>query len=149
MSLAFYTINYKHKYFVYSEHTAKARHMGVQVEYLNSDFEISDEDDEESYKAYLTEVYGLFSDEETALQASEQVEPPLESLDKFLLIYFPSESPALFAINREVHDGLARLNISHFEKYIPQVMHIFGNRIEGEDLPRPESHQIPAEWLER
>jgi hypothetical protein len=150
MSVLFYTINYKHQYFYFAEHTPKYRKKGVQVEYLDENFQIADADDVESFKAYFIEVYGTFMDDATRVLNPELQPLGDEELRRMLMIYIPSDNtPALFAIDEEVHDGLARLNISHYEKSIPQLELIFENEIDSDELPNPDSHRMPPEWLER
>lgn len=149
MSVLFYTINYPHKHFYFAEHTPKSRKKGVRLEYLDERFQIADEDDEESFKAYMVEVYGIFTEDTSRFMNPELQPLGDDELRRILMVYIPSETPALFAIDEESHDGLARLNISHYEKAIPHLRLIFEEAIEEEDLPDPDTHRMPPEWLER
>ena len=149
MPILFYTLNYPQQYFVFADHVTKSWDKGVQVEYLNQKFQIADEDEEESFKAYLVEVVGAFFDDNSRFLDAQTVALAPEELRRFIMIYMPFEKPALFVINRESHDGLVRINISHYEKYMPQVNHIFNQLIEAGDQPDPADHQMPDDWLER
>ncbi|HEY9843843.1 MAG TPA: hypothetical protein V6D23_25460 [Candidatus Obscuribacterales bacterium] len=145
-SILFYTLNYKEKYFVFAGHASKRSH--VRVEYLNDRLKIADEDEDESFKAYLIEVLGTYTSEPERFTDEEAGEPAPEELQPFLMIYIPTEVPALFAINEKMHDGLARLNISFYEKSVPLIEGIFHRQIEKEDLPDPAAQQMPADWID-
>lgn len=151
MPSLFYTLNYAQRYFVFAHHLHKSK--DVQVEYLNQQFQIADEDEDESFKAYLVEIAGAFFDDNSRFLDNQTIALAPEELKPFLMIYIPLAQPALFVIDRTSHAGLIRLNFSHLEKYLPQVVEIFDHQIESEDLPDIKAHSIPHEvpedWLER
>lgn len=150
MPFLFYTLHHSQPFFVFAQHAHSSAE--VQVEYLNARFEIAGEDDEDVFKAYLTEVNGALLDEDR-LDAGHQVALVPEDLQPFLMIYMPLAQPTLFVIDKRSHAGLVRLNISHYEKYLPAVQAIFDQQIDAEDLPDLEAHrtphQVPEDWLQR
>lgn len=148
MSIIFYTQNYQQKYFVYAEKANKSFHPEVQYEILNDYLQIAS-DGEEGFPAYLVEAYGNYVSDISRFRVNPDDELSPEELKRFLLIYIPSDTPALFAIEEQSHDGLARLNISHYERAIPVLNNIFRRHIAPDDLPDLSSHRMPDEWLQR
>ena len=135
MTIIFDTERFRKKYFLYFSHTEESLEANSIKVTLDSKFKPIE--DFEETNVYQIKVTGVFTDEPSEYRQDSNKPHQVNDLKTFRLVYVPSRSsPSLYAINIETTPNqTAKLDISDFKKFMPDIESLFFGEIAPEDLP--------------